>query len=274
MLFSPFLTAFLLLSSFVFFLELLHIPNALPIWFLEQTTHLWIWFLQKSCQPWLIGCASPSLLFLLLIIATAFLTIRSKEIKTIQKRIFYLAILRIGTCIMLKFFPYHYPAIGKIPCNKGNITIINTNNTITLIDPDFIASKPSYEPLISYTIIPVLIKTTGSMTIDHLILYKINQRVFDAIAFLGTKVTIKNVYVPWWTGRIPQCAWKSYVKLKKIVSYSGGKVNSVSKYRLIFKTKTSTLFIEPRATKNIHYHSATYPSLWVGGSINKQKIEL
>lgn len=273
-LFGPFLTSFLLLSSAVFFLELLHLPNALPIYLLEIVTKTWLWCLKYNQQSWLIGFSKPSFFFLLCIIIAAVGTLHSKKIKTIHQRISYLSLLLVIICIALKWFPYTYKQVETIPCNKGEITIINTNNCITLIDPGFIASRPSYESWISYTLIPEIIKKTGSMTIDHLVLYKINKRVFDAITFLGTKMIIKNIYIPWWTGRIPLFAWKSYAKLKKTVTDSGGKISSLSHYRLIFKTKHSTLSIEPRGTKDIRYYSATYPSLCVKGSINKQKIAL
>ncbi len=273
-LFTPFLTLFLLTSSIIFFLELLHLPNNLPIWLLEQITLLWTWFLQKNQQSWLIGFALPPLLFLPLIIVATLGIVHSKKIVTLENRIACLLVLLLIVGIILKFFPYNYQDVGTITCNNKEITFINSNGTLTMVEPGALSTRPSYESWISYTLIPELIKRTGSLTIDHLVLLKINKRIFDAITFLSTKITIKNLYCAWWTGRIPLFAWKSYSKLKRTLLHSGGKIHAISKYRTLFKAKKSTLSIEPHHTKNINYYSAVYPLLCVSGCINQQKIAL
>ena len=141
-----------------------------------------------------------------------------------------------------------------------------------MIDPGFIASRPSYESWISYTLLPEIIQKTGRMDIDHLIVFKLNSRILDALQFLATKITIKNIYLPWWQGKIPPFAWRSYVKLKKAVAVSKGKMRPISYCKKLCLDLSSTLFIEPNITKNIRYYDATYQSLTVSGTINGQSF--
>jgi hypothetical protein len=122
--------------------------------------------------------------------------------------------------------------------------------------------------------LPEIIQKTGRMSIDHLIVFKFNQRIFDALQFLATKITIKNMYIPSWKGRIPRFAWNAYVQLKKTLTAYGGKITSLSWRKKIYLDATCALFIEPADTKEISYYDATYQQLCVKGTINNQTITL
>jgi hypothetical protein len=204
----------------------------------------------------------------------ALAAMHSRKITSLPVRTGLLAFLLVSTCLALKLFPYNHPPIETISCNKGAITLINHNNMLIMIDPAFIASKPSYESYISYTLLPEIIQKTGHMSIDHLIVFKFNKRLLDALQFLATKTTIKNIYIPAWKGKIPSFAWYSYVKLKKTITAYNGKLLSVSWNKKICLDETSTLFIEPDDTKEVSYYDATYQLLCVKGTVNNQIITL
>lgn len=189
-----------------------------------------------------------------------------------HKRTAYLGIFLIGICILLKIFPYQRNIAEKIVCNKGAITLINHKKTIVLIDPGFIASRQSYESYISYTLIPAIIQKTGSLTLDHVIIGKFNKRVLDAVQFLATKLTIRDLYIPAWKGRIPGFAWQSYVKLKKTITENNGRLFSISYKKQINLGKDAVIWIEP-AAKNTAYYEATYKQLKVTDAITDQKIQ-
>lgn len=265
LIFGPFLTCFLLISSLIFFLELFYLPNELCIWCLEHITNIWFTFLNLEQKTWLIGFTQPPMIILFCIPCIALAIIHSKKITSLSLRIFTLALLLGATCFTLKFFPYatNHDNVTKIACNKGEITLINHNNSIILIDPGFLAARPSYESFISYTLMPHILQTTGSMHIDHLIISKFNKRILDALQFLATKISIKNLYIPAWKGKIPFFAWQSYLQLKKIITDNNGKIFSLSYKKRIAITQSHTLFIEPVSTKNICYYDATYQPLSV-----------
>jgi hypothetical protein len=276
LIFGPFLTCFLLISSLIFFLELFYLPNTLFIWCLEHVTSIWLMCLRLEQRAWLIGFTKPSIIILCLLPLIALAIVHNKKITTIPKRIVFLTLLLITTCTTLKFFPYpsHHNTISTISCNNGTITLIHHNKNLILIDPAFIASKPSYESFISYTLIPEIIEKTGYMHIDHLIIFKFNKRILDALQFLATKITIKNIYLPAWKGKIPSFAWQSYASLKKIITAQNGKISSISYKKKLYSDKDCTFFIEPTTTKNVQYYDATYQPLSIHCTLDDQTLSL
>jgi len=276
LLFGPFLSCFLLISSLIFFLELLYIPNNLLIWGLEHVTNFWIACLNLEQRAWLIGFTKPPLFILCLLPLLALAIVHSKKITSIPYRIFFLTSLLIFTCITLKFFPYpqHSNNIVTIPCNKGAITLIQHDASLVMIDPGALASRPSYESFIAYTLIPNIIQTSGYLHIDHLVIFKLNKRILDALQFLASKVTIKNIYFPAWQGKIPLFAWHSYKQLKKIISDQKGTLIAISYKKKLYNNESYTLFIEPTTEKKVHYYDATYQSLCMYGTLNNQTISL
>ena len=274
LLFGPFLTCFLLISSAIFFLELLYLPNSIPIWCLEKVTTLWMACLGLEQRTWLIGFAKPPMLVIFCIPIIALIIIHSKSITDIKKRIYVLGFFLIATCVTLKFFPYPYKTVEKITCNKGEITLINPNNTLILIDPGHLASRPSFESFIAYTLLPEIVQKTGKLCIDHVIVFKFNKRILDALDFLATKICIKNAYIPYWNGRIPSFAWRSYAQLKRTLSENNGKIHSISYKKLVYKDEKASLYIQPLGTKPIPYYDATYLPLSLVGTIDNQEITL
>lgn len=261
LIFGPFLSCFLLISSLIFFCELLYIPNNVFVWILEKITLAWLSCLGLEQRSWLIGFCKPPLLIILVIPLIALAIIHSKNITCIIKRILMLAFFLIATCIALKFFPYAPNTIEKIPCHSGEITLINHHEACIMIDPGYIASRQSYESFIAYTLIPEIIQRTGKLQLDHVIIFKFNKRILDALHFLTTKMTIKNLYLPWWNGRIPSFAWRSYAQLKKTIIENNGKIHGISYKKQVYKDETSALFVEPAETKPVAYYDATYTPL-------------
>ena len=272
LIFGPFLTCFLLISSLIFFLELLYIPNTPFIWCLEQVTSIWLACLNLEQRAWLIGFTNPPIVILLCIPLIAIAIAHYKKITTILTRTSLLALSLIITCAALKLFPYTRDAVTTITCNKGNITLIQHQNNLMIIDPGFIASRPNYESLIAYTLIPEIIQKTGSMQIDHLVVCKFNKRILDALQFLATKMFIKNLYIPAWQGRIPSFAWRSYVNLKKTITAQNGNIRSISYKKQLVSDNATSLFIEPAPVKDISYYDATYKKLNVHGTINNENF--
>lgn len=272
LIFGPFLTCFLLISSFIFFLELLYLPNGIFVWCLEQVTTIWLACLNLEQKTWLIGFIKPPMIILLLLPLIALTAIHSKKITALPMRSLLLGLLLVTTCAALKLFPYSPNITSTITCNNGKITLITHDKTITIIDPGFIAARPSYESFISYTLVPEIIQKTGCLHIDHLVMGKFNKRILDAIHFLTTKITIKNLYLPAWKGKIPPFAWRSYAHLKKAITANNGKIRSISYKKQLCNDLHCTLFIEPTGIKDIEYYEATYQPLHVQGTINNQEF--
>jgi len=274
LIFGPFLTCFLLVSSLIFFLELFYLPNSALIWCLEMVTSAWLACLSLEQRVWLMGFSKPPLIVLFFIPLIALAIVHSKKITCMARRVCLLGFFLIAVCAGLKLFPYNYNTFEKIPCNGGEITLINHNNTLILIDPGYIASKPSYESLISYSLIPAIVQKTGQLQIDHLIVCKFNKRILDALEYLVTKIGVKDIYIPAWKGRIPSFAWRSYVKLKRTVAENNGRIFSIYYKKRVHLDKKSELYIAPVATKDVSYYDATYRPLSVSGIIDDQTLVL
>ena len=101
----------------------------------------------------------------------------------------------------------------ELPCNKGAITLINTHKKLIVVDPGVIGRRLSAPSWCEYTLMPHLVKIYGTTTIDHLICLQPNKIIFEALTSLQEKMTIKNLYLVRWTGKIPLHWWISYKKL-------------------------------------------------------------
>jgi hypothetical protein len=268
LLFGPFLTFFLLVSSFIFFLELLSLPNNLLIQLLEYITHIWLFFLSYEQQSWLISFIKPPFILLLFLPCIAVFIIHYRKITTTVVRIIILLSALLTSCALLKLFPYQKKPIETIVCNKGEVTLLTLNNTLFLIDPGFLSSRPSYESYISYSLIPEIIQKKGVLHLDHCIVYKFNKRVLDALYFLADKISIQNIYFPAWQGKIPFSTWRSYVQLKQKIKENNGKLIPISSKKTVYFDDESHLFLEPIADKSIPYYDTSYKKLYIHGVIN------
>ena len=103
-LFLPFLTTFLVISSLIFFTQLLSIPNDFLIYLLNHFTKWWNYFLQFGKKEWLIGFANPKLF-----ISTFFIVLLL--VVTIKKFVpkFQIYINTILVVCTLCFFSFYKP---------------------------------------------------------------------------------------------------------------------------------------------------------------------
>ncbi|MFH1253899.1 MAG: hypothetical protein V1646_00515, partial [bacterium] len=163
LIFAPILTIFLILSSIVFFTELLGIPNLFIIKALEFVTIFWDIILSLGKKEWLFGFCKPSTFFLFLIPTAAFLILLF--IKTKSSKVKFLSLL--GFCCLSIFclsiipiFFHNQPQSSTF--YDGKLTInFDSNKNITLIDNGFFNTKASPEKTIHYELKQYLIKTMG-----------------------------------------------------------------------------------------------------------------
>lgn len=227
---SPILTLFLLLSSLIFFCELLHIPNGFLIYGLQKTCTWWLWLMQWGTKDYLVAFAQPSLAIILAIPVCALLILHSTKNNNPIRGILGYSSLMIITLLFLKYNAKHIKPISTFECNKGAVTIIATNNQITLIDPGVIGQRLSAPSWCEYKLMPHLAKTYGTTTIDHLIILQPNKIIFDALSQLVEKITVSHICIPLWEGKIPPHWWRSYAKFRRgcaqreiAISYLGTK---------------------------------------------------
>ncbi len=215
-LFSPILTAFLLLSSLIFFFQILCIPNAIFIWALEHITHWWLWLMQWAGHSVLMPFAMPSIIILILIFLFTLIILHHKKIETPFKAIACYSLLLAITCIYLAL-PAHSSGskIISIDCNKGKVHFLKYDKQLAVIDPGVIGRRLSAPSWCEYTLMPALAKQCGTNTIDHFIILQPNRIIFEALISLQEKICIKNIYIPFWRGDMPSFWLRSFMALKR-----------------------------------------------------------
>lgn len=271
---SPILTLFLLLSSLIFFCELLHIPNSFLIYGLQKTCSTWLSLMQWGTKHYLVALAAPSLLIIIAIPICALLILHYKKNNNPIRGIIGYASLMIITLLFLKYQTKSVEPISNFECNNGNVTIIATNNQITLIDPGVIGRRLSAPSWCEYKLMPHLAKTYGTTTIDHLIIMQPNKIIFDALYELVDKITIGHICVPLWDGKIPERWWYSYSKFKRRCTQNGIKISylSAKPYTLELGAQ-ATLTVTP-LPQRVSQEDFSYPTFHLQGRLGNLNPEL
>lgn len=284
-LFGPILTLFLFLSSLIFFSEILYIPNDWLIWTLEHVSNMWLWILSLEIKFFSIGFVKPSYWILVSITVFAFIImqIRSKNwtiISTIMLVIFLLC-----TGIILKFNERKSSTVIHIARTQPaptftqateksctDICCVYAQKKVIIIDPGLIGRSRSASSWVSYTLMPEIIKSTGRLTIDHLILLQVNSILFDALTTLCTKMTIKKVYLPYWSGKMSGGAWRAFYEFRDALKKTGGtliRMNGDVQEYVIDGELSLTL---KSLGQQLGYQKVKYPAFCVCGDVAEQKM--
>lgn len=272
--FGPILTVFLLLSSLIFFLELLMLPNGALIYVLEKLTHIWMTIMQlPSCQS-LVALPRPPLTIAFILAGTAVLILHCKKIDTPLKGIATYSIMLLISGIFLTFTTRWSPPVQKLNCHSGEVTLVYHQKQLLLIDPGVIGQRISAPNWCEYTLMPHLAKEYGATKIDSLIALQPNGVLFDALTHLLDKIEIKTIYLPLWEGKLPSHWWRKYFKFTEQCKKNGCTLKrlTVQNSRTIY-LGTESISIAP-LDSFITNHEYTYPAFNVLGSIAGHKIEL
>lgn len=272
--FGPILTAFLLLSSLIFFLELLMLPNGLLIYILEKLTHIWMTIMHlPSCQS-LVALPKPPLAIAFILAGIAVLILHCKKIDTHLKGIAAYSIMLLISGIFLIFITHWSVPVQTLNCHSGQVTLVYHQKQLLLIDTGVIGQRISAPNWCEYTLMPHLAKEYGATKIDCLIALQPNGILFDALTHLLDKIEIKKIYLPFWKGKLPSHWWRKYFKFIEQCKKKGCtliRLTAQDSHTIYLDTKSIT--ITPLNT-HITNHEYTYPAFNVLSSIAEHRIEL
>jgi len=267
LIFGPALTLFLMLSSLLFFTELLHIPNTPIAWCLDAITKSWIYCMQSSNHPWLFGFATPSVLFLLAIPLLAMLVLHFRKFTHIWQSVLCLSLLLVGSCLYIKTTHTKTNNIQIIPCNRGQLTLLHDKKHLIVIDPGVIGQRISAASWVEYTLVPELIKSSGKTTIDSLILLQPGAMLFDAITTLVSKIKVKEIYLICWQGSMTKYEWAKFFAMKRMLDCQGTVMHRITNKEMeIVLTHASKVMIQPTECI-IKQKDIEYPAVTVCGHI-------
>jgi len=192
-LFTPFLTIFLFLSSLIFFLELFYIPNIWLIKSLDLLTNVWNYFLSFGSKKWLIAFPAKSMVLLILLPIISIFILQHKKVNSLKNSILCFSLILLISGGYLKVFSTikNYNQILKI--NSKELVIICKDNKVNLIDKG--ALSKATDSWIEFTLIPHLIKEFGWTDIETLQIEKLTPKLIKTINSLLKKMTLKSIYV-------------------------------------------------------------------------------
>lgn len=212
LIFTPFLTIFLLLSSVIFFCEIVNIPNILIITCLEYVTHAWIWLCNLGMRSWLIALAQPSLIFICAIPVIALTIVHYKKLQNRNyscAALLYLLLLLLGLLTIAK-----NNAWKKINMSyyAGNLELLTVKQTHVLIDSGILGSSIAAPSHIEYNLIPALTKL-GIGHLDYILCARPSLMTFKALVLLCRKLVIKKIFLPAWHGKLSNSEWQAWEDL-------------------------------------------------------------
>jgi hypothetical protein len=209
-LFIPFLTLFILISFFIFFGELVHIPNGFLIFCLEQLSSLWYIILGCATKTSLVSYRCPPRIFLITLpLLTCFIfalrrfhqqpDLRASLITRVSSHsLFPLIGMLVGTLCALHLYTQSIHGTYKIEDQQKNepITLVKEEKTALILDPTLRVYPRSASSWVDYTLIPSLRTQAGIDSVDYLLVNKATVSSYHVVAHLGRKIRIKNLLLP------------------------------------------------------------------------------
>ena len=273
LIFGPALTLFLLLSSLLFFTELLYIPNGLIAQALDLFTQAWLYVIKIPSHPWLFGFAKPSIIVLIAIPLCALLIIHYKKFKSVWHQVLCLSLLLVASSLYIKTIHTKTQDIETLPCNKGEVTIIHDKNKVILIDPGVIGQRINAASWVEFTLLPHLISSSGVNEIDDLILMQPGAMLFQAITTLITKIKVKKIYLVCWQGSLEKHEWRSFFQMREAAQAQGVPIERITYKKIQIPLAKGAVTIEPLKSR-ITSKEIDYPVIIVSGDLNGQEFAI
>lgn len=225
-LFTPLLGVFLMLSSMLFFTEVLGIPNGMLAYALEQLTSSWDRILAYGQPSWLFTCAHPGMWPLLGSILLTLWCIQHRRLTSARKKIMcmtFIILVMAGSLWIFTLYRQHTLCNTVTVFNRTDKTgIVNGSLTFTtleyhrcIVDHGFFARKKSADHAVLFELKPYLVKTIGASSLDSLIITKPSLGSFQAATALCSYCGVKKLFVAYTKSPVSKHAWKVFYDLAR-----------------------------------------------------------
>ena len=253
LLFTPFLLIFLLLSSTLFFFELLSLPHwTAPL--LEALTSVWWYTLTTSNRSWLFICAHPPQWWIPCIPLITSILLCTRISQPLRIKLFLLLIVVSGIILPRT----KGSSLTTISYFDNELTLLQSGTQGILIDPGIIGKRLSAQKQITFTLLPHLIK--NGITHLTVISAKPSIMVFRALSTLVESVPVDKIYIPSFTGTLKNNGWHSWEQLLRKAHQYHTEIVHVNKPHIIF-LDTKRIIITPEeeitSRNNLIYHQLT-----------------
>jgi Competence protein. len=271
LIFSPFLTAFLLISSLLFFTEILYIPNTWLVWALETVTTLWKQILDIPLKDCLFAFKQPPMILLIILGIAPFIVVIHPAMKTSLQKLYGLIVLFFISWFLLALNTKNN-GIYPIACHNNFITVAHTHNKTVIIDPGYLGKRISAPSYVAFTLVPELIKQSGSLVIDHCIITTIGSVLFQAVETLNDKMEIKHLYLAYIDGEWDPIVRKHFNRMYAKLRHNNVIIHSVKTHPLTIADDGINLTITPG--KNKQYKNLHYPEITITGFIDNKILNI
>lgn len=224
--FTPLLGVFLMLSSMLFFTELLGIPNEMLVSLLEQLTITWDSILSYGQPSWLFTCAHPGTFPLFVSTLIALWCIQHRALTSPTKKIICMTVIVVtmGSSLWL-FSKYRQHTMrnssitfkreGKTNNKHDGLTCAIFDGHRCIVDHGYFARKKSADHSILFELKPYLITTIGAADIDTLIITKPSLASFQAATALCCYCGVKHLFIAYTKAPVSNHAWKVFYDLAR-----------------------------------------------------------
>jgi beta-lactamase superfamily II metal-dependent hydrolase len=232
LIFSPFLSLFLLISTLSFFCELMHLPHTTLDYALEKVTAVWHALLQLAPNNSFVGFSYTAVYLLTIISLTTLILLMLPQFRVARLRLCALTILFLCSLTILKATQ---PAKlnTTLSCFKKDMELIRQDNQTLLIDQGALCERANPASWVQYHLVPDLIRTTGSMHVDHLLLTRPTIRALEAAAALMQHINIQKLYYPAIEGEMTGSHRGAFRKFYAIAKEKGVKLQRIRTVHVI-----------------------------------------
>lgn len=189
--FGPFLTIFLVVSSLLVTFELCYLPCKLLYYSLEWITRAWLTLIYLPTPDCMITFITPPLIISLCAPFAAIWIMISKKISSKQSKIAALFLYYI--IFMIIFSLHKKPTSCTIPYGTHSVIVTREKGILTLIDAGFSRKKNGINQWINYTLLPHLGTYFGRQTVDTVIIKKKSPNTILFAQELQQRVRAKTI---------------------------------------------------------------------------------
>jgi hypothetical protein len=194
-LFAPILTIFLLLSSIIFFSELMYLPNDYAIYLLEKLTHFWLNIAPNNPKNYFLAFPQVTwFIFVLGLIAVILTFLYLKTSKT--KQAIVLCLILFSSCIIAKL-PFWITTDHLTVCYRTQkMNLYCHSGEVTVHDYGTLNYYCGVESWIQFTLMPTLIKNFGTLKIKKLVIHRPVKSTAKNVEFLQQQLIIAHTQIP------------------------------------------------------------------------------
>jgi len=217
LIFTPVLTSFLVISCLLFFTELLGIPNSILVSSINKLSDCWCWLLSQGSPSWILACAKPPALLIIIVPAITFYIVKHPNITTNGKRMTMLSLTTLAVISLFALQRYHNHHKKIIHRFSSNLYCIKLSGkpSVIMIDEGFFARKKSAGKAVQYELRPWMNKIFGNVGISELRINNPTGGSFQAAHCICQLWNVKEVWLPFFEKKLSKYAWRCFFDMKR-----------------------------------------------------------